>query len=201
VKKGQKAAPKRKSPQDDSLATLATLGITKDESSTYQRRSGRREAREVERETPDMARPVKLDAARIGKLVSALQAGNTRRSAAIFAGVNVRTVERRVARDPSFRDLLRDAEERAVIRNVALIQTAAKTSWQAAAWWLERRFPADWGRHLTVAGTGMNGAISLDGVAPTIIVLPDNGREPTRGRPRRLLRPLSFGNGNGNGAA
>ena len=35
------------------------------------------------------------------------------------------------------------AESDAVARNVAVIQTAAKKSWQAAAWWLERRYPEE----------------------------------------------------------
>ena len=147
-----------------------------------------------------MARPVKLDAARIERLVTALAAGHTRRSAAVFAGVNPRTVERRQARDPAFRALLRDAEERAVLRNVALIQTAATKQWQAAAWWLERRVPDDWGRHLTVAGPGL-GVIPLE--ATVTFSLPDNGREPPmRGSPRRELPlpPPNLDNGNGNGA-
>ena len=32
------------------------------------------------------------------------------------------------------------------MRNVALIQKAAKDNWQAAAWYLERRYPEDYGR-------------------------------------------------------
>ncbi len=35
-------------------------------------------------------------------------------------------------------------------------KAAADGNWQAAAWWLERRYPADWGRRVVqsnVAGT------------------------------------------------
>lgn len=37
-----------------------------------------------------------------------------------------------------------DAEVEA--RNVAIVQTAARESWQAAAWWLERALPERWAR-------------------------------------------------------
>ncbi len=39
------------------------------------------------------------------------------------------------------------AERRAIMRNVAHIQRAAgEGNWQAAAWWLERKYPDDWGK-------------------------------------------------------
>ena len=145
-----------------------------------------------------MARPIKLDAARIERLLTALAAGHTRRSAALFAGVTARTVERKQARD---RDLRRSGS--ATPRNgrcsgrSRCILNAAPTQWQAAAWWLERRYPNDWGRHLALGGPG-GGVIAIAGPA-AVIVLPDNQREPPRGPPRRGLPPPSIENGNGNG--
>lgn len=44
-----------------------------------------------------------------------------------------------------FKEIKR-AEAEAIIRNVAIIQKAAATTWQAAAWWLERRYPDEWGK-------------------------------------------------------
>lgn len=44
-------------------------------------------------------------------------------------------------------DAIKEAEGRAIARNVALIQKAAQNgNWQAAAWWLERKYPKEWGR-------------------------------------------------------
>ena len=46
-----------------------------------------------------------------------------------------------------FYQSIKKAEAKAVARNVALIQRAAQDgNWQAAAWWLERRFPEEWGK-------------------------------------------------------
>ena len=46
-----------------------------------------------------------------------------------------------------FYQSIKKAEARAIARNVALIQRAAQEgNWQAAAWWLERKFPSEWGK-------------------------------------------------------
>ena len=46
-----------------------------------------------------------------------------------------------------FYDTVKKAEKDAIARNVALIQRAAQEgNWQAAAWWLERKYFEDWGR-------------------------------------------------------
>lgn len=46
-----------------------------------------------------------------------------------------------------FYETVKKAEKDAIVRNVALIQRAAQEgNWQAAAWWLERKYFEDWGR-------------------------------------------------------
>jgi len=46
-----------------------------------------------------------------------------------------------------FYKAIKKAEKDAIARNVALIQRAAQEgNWQAAAWWLERKYFEDWGR-------------------------------------------------------
>jgi len=42
-------------------------------------------------------------------------------------------------------------------RNVAQIQKAGNQSWQACAWWLERRYPDTWGRRERMEMTGAAG--------------------------------------------
>lgn len=49
---------------------------------------------------------------------------------------------------------IKKAKAKAVIRNVLVIQTAAKKSWQAAAWWLERSHHKDWGIKKQIGGIG-----------------------------------------------
>ena len=51
-----------------------------------------------------------------------------------------------------YRDAIKKAKAKAVIRNVLVIQAAAKKSWQAAAWWLERAHFKDWGRKEGIGG-------------------------------------------------
>lgn len=108
------------------------------------------------------------------RIVLAVRGGAYLDDAAAYAGVSERTLYAWLARG-------RDAETRAdngnelsdddrlllgfqrdvararadaTIRNVTLVQQAAQTSWQAAAWWLERTNPRKWGRHETVEITG-----------------------------------------------
>ena len=46
-----------------------------------------------------------------------------------------------------FVNAIKKAEKEAIIKNVAVIQKAAEQgNWQAAAWWLERKYYEDWGR-------------------------------------------------------
>jgi hypothetical protein len=45
-----------------------------------------------------------------------------------------------------FAKAVKKAEEEAVRKHVAVITKAAEKNWQAAAWWLERRYPADFGK-------------------------------------------------------
>jgi hypothetical protein len=62
-------------------------------------------------------------------------------------------------------DFLNDinkAKAQAVSRNVALIQKAASGgTWQAAAWWLERTQPLDFGKHET-AKVEHSGGIAIN---------------------------------------
>ena len=92
--------------------------------------------------TPDVQR----------RLCEAVGAGNTRHDAAEYAGIGESTLRAWVAkgkrqRRGKFRVLLaavKKAEADAVVRNVAIIQKAASKTWQAAAWWLERKRANDW---------------------------------------------------------
>jgi len=41
--------------------------------------------------------------------------------------------------------------------NVSIIYKAGREDWRAAAWWLERRFPARWGRRRRAEVSGPSG--------------------------------------------
>lgn len=49
-----------------------------------------------------------------------------------------------------FSESIKKGRAEAEIRNLGLIQKAAKTTWQAAAWHLERSNPEDWGNKMKI---------------------------------------------------
>jgi transposase len=83
-----------------------------------------------------------------------LATGNTQACAAARAGISARTLRRwlaagRAGRQPfvSFLSAVKKAEQDAQAFCVRTILTASKKSWQAAAWFLERRYPAEFGNN------------------------------------------------------
>ena len=56
-----------------------------------------------------------------------------------------------------FSESVKKAIAEAQHRNIMLIQKHAQTSWQAAAWYLERSDPESWGRRERVEMTGRDG--------------------------------------------
>ena len=105
-------------------------------------------------------------------IVDAVAAGNYLHHAAQYAGIHIATLERwkqvgareKVGIYHDFFEAVKKAEGQAIARNVAIISKAAATSWQAAAWLLERKYFADWGRKERLEHTGKDGgpvAVSL----------------------------------------
>ena len=114
------------------------------------------------------------------KICDLLRAGNTRRTSCAVAGISEDTFARWHKDDADFAEAIKGAEETAVARNVALIQQAAQAgTWQAAAWWLERRRPADFSiKQLQEHSGGLRIEVTYaDSANPTPPVSP----EPTDG--------------------
>ena len=103
-----------------------------------------------------MARPSKLDRETQQRICDAIAAGNYMETAALYAGVCKDTLYQWLKRGRSgkkgdkryaeFARVVDEALARSEVRDVALIAKAAEQHWQAAAWRLERRYPARWGR-------------------------------------------------------
>jgi len=130
-----------------------------------------------------MARPTKRTPALEQRLMGALRAGNTRRAAASFAGVSEDSLQRWERRSAAFADALKKAEADAEVRHVANIAKAAQDgTWQASAWWLERRRPDDYGRRERVdldvyireraAELGLDPQEALQVIQPRLKALP-----------------------------
>lgn len=91
-------------------------------------------------------RPTKLTDERVETILVALRAGNYLETAARVAGVSYQTLNEWRKDFPEFSEAVEKARAEAEARNVAMVQTAARSTWHAAAWWLERSFPSRFGR-------------------------------------------------------
>jgi hypothetical protein len=93
-----------------------------------------------------MPRPSKYTPETVKKIVDALSAGCTRKTAAAFAGVDESTFCRWLHRFADFASSVTLAEASCEVAMVATIRAAAPSDWRAASWWLERRRHQSWGR-------------------------------------------------------
>jgi hypothetical protein len=101
-----------------------------------------------------MARPTKLTPAVQSRLCQAIAAGNGYQVACRYAGIGYQTFrtwmllgqKAREEKFREFREAVQQAEAQAEMRLVALWQAQVPENWQAARDFLERRFPARWGR-------------------------------------------------------
>jgi hypothetical protein len=101
-------------------------------------------------------KPYKYNDEVVTRLTQALRAGNTRRASCAYAGISEDTFAIWLRDISAFSDAIKKAEGDAEVRNVAIIQRAADTTWQAAAWWLERKHKAEWSSR--VEQTGADGS-------------------------------------------
>ena len=98
-------------------------------------------------------RPTKYNPLVQERIANALSAGNTRKDSAAYAGISEDTFALWLAKYPDFADAIEKAEADAAVRNVAIIGKAAQNgTWQAAAWWLERRRKSDWAQRNEYTG-------------------------------------------------
>lgn len=91
-------------------------------------------------------RPTKDTPERRKVILSALAQGNTRTATCAVAGITLETLACWARSDPEFSVALRESEAKAELAALKTIKNAMPMSWQAAAWWLERRRPDEWGK-------------------------------------------------------
>jgi hypothetical protein len=109
-----------------------------------------------------VARPEKLTPEVQQRIVDSLRMGNYIETASAYAGITKSTLYewmKRGAREKrgkykEFSNAVEKAMAEAEMWDVALIAQAAKENWQAAAWRLERKYPARWGRKTQHEVTG-----------------------------------------------
>ncbi len=89
----------------------------------------------------------KLSARTRQALEEAIRLGLTYEQAADVAGVDVSTLRVWRSEEPALSAALERAASEGVQARLARIEAAAQQgSWQADAWWLERKHPQQWGR-------------------------------------------------------
>lgn len=98
-----------------------------------------------------MARPTRLDDVTAQRIIGAIAKGLPRDTAAKLGAIAPTTLYQWLARgrdgeEPyaQFLQRVKRAEAEAEDEMVARVRDAAATTWQAAAWWLERRRPQRW---------------------------------------------------------
>lgn len=112
-----------------------------------------------------MARPSKLTVELVDTLVALFEAGQFASVACRLAGIGETTFYRwleeggqaKTGRKREFWEAIKKAEAMAEARRVDIIRQAGAEpkTWQAAAWWLERRFPSRYGRRaVELSGPG-----------------------------------------------
>src|SRR5260221_12746645 len=108
----------------------------------------------------DMGRPTKFNADVQQRICEAIALGLTHEQAAASAGITRETLRQWRNAKLAFSADLEKAEITGMSARLERIQMAAKDgAWQADAWWLERRFPDQWGRRERV---DVNHSGSLD---------------------------------------
>lgn len=94
-----------------------------------------------------MGRPSKRTPERESQIIKVLEAGNTRRAASEYVGIDQDTFGRWMVRYADFADRVRKAEAAAEVQAVAIIRTGMLSGdTNDAKWWLERRRPDDYAR-------------------------------------------------------
>jgi hypothetical protein len=88
---------------------------------------------------------------RVGIILDALSRGCGRGHAAALAGVHPSALDRWMDADPELEQRVIEAEARLQDRMLGIVSKAAPSSWQAAAWTLERRFPELYARRFEMS--------------------------------------------------
>lgn len=87
-----------------------------------------------------MAAKGKYNEETVNSIVKYLRAGNNQLDSAQLSGISHETYYQWIKTKPEFADAIKSALAECKARNIALIQKAGEKQWQAAAWWLERKF-------------------------------------------------------------
>ena len=117
-----------------------------------------------------LGRPEKLNQEIMKAIVSAILSGAYVETAAAFAGISKSTFYEWMRKGAKaskgkyfdFSDAIKKAMAEAELRDIMVVNRAAQSSWQAAAWKLERKYPDRWGRRENITMTGSEKPITIN---------------------------------------
>lgn len=75
----------------------------------------------------------------VAEICGYLKDGNSQADAAALSDISDETFHQWKRKYPEFAEALKKAQLICKNRNIKIIQKAAETTWQAGAWWLERK--------------------------------------------------------------
>lgn len=73
-------------------------------------------------------------------ILDAISQGLTQRDASVLAGISEDTLSLWKRKDSDFSEQIRQKEIECKLSHIKNIKEASKKTWQASAWWLERKF-------------------------------------------------------------
>jgi transposase len=135
-------------------------------------------------------RKSKLDKDRQDKLLKAIRVGNDKKVACALAGISEATLYRWLEQSKEknateqlreFRESFERVEAEAEVLKVSRIAQAADNGrWQAAAWWLERKYPERWAQQTKIKAelSGPDGrpiAISVEEARKIVLEMLNEG--------------------------
>mgnify|MGYP001569389214 CR=1 FL=1 len=91
------------------------------------------------------------------KILAAIHEGSYRYQACAYARVGYQVFVEYLKLDTDFAEQVKQAEATRAVASVSEIILHGKKDWRALAWFLERKFPDDWGRSDKLALTGAKG--------------------------------------------
>lgn len=89
-----------------------------------------------------------------------------------------------------FSEAVKKAASEAEVRNVLTIRDASAKTWQAAAWWLERRYPEKWGKQPRIDDEPQEETQSWDATKTALLIVLENHPE-ARKEMESLLEVMS----------
>lgn len=117
-----------------------------------------------------------------------IREGHTYADAAAMVGISYETLRSWREEKPAFSVAIEGAEAECKAEFTKRIMEASKKDWRAAAWWLERRFPHDYGKDAT--GDGKPEYKIYFGFSPSKHIKPDDAQEPLYWKPEQPKKRL-----------